>query len=89
MSSRRQRLVLAVCVALALLLAGSYQLWVGVIQDRTEHKIVRTTSTCEQVDRLYAAVILLMQGDLQFTPAQVRAMQEQRGARLRVQGCPV
>lgn len=89
MTHQRQKWLLAAAVAVALALAGSYQLWVGVIQDRTETKIVRTTSTCQQVDRLYSAVVRLMQDDAAFTAASVQAMQRQRRDRLGVQGCPV
>lgn len=89
MSQVRQKWALGLAVLLALALVGSYQLWVGVLQEKTETRIVRTTSTCRQVDRLYSDVVRLMQDDAGFTAAEVAAMQRQRRQRLTVQGCPV
>lgn len=87
MTHRRQKWVLIVGVLIALLLVGGYQLWVAVIQDRTETRIVRTTSTCAQVNRLYSSLVQLMLDDSTFSEQEVDAMETQRIDRLTVQGC--
>lgn len=87
MTRRQQKFALAVAVVLALVCAATYQLWAGEIQIRTDHSVRATTSSCEQIDRLYSDVITLEVG--QGLPAKrVAAMRRQRADRLRVQECP-
>lgn len=75
-------------VVLAFVAIGGYQVYVSEIQDRTDVRIVRSTSSCEQVGRLYGTLAQLAAGDSAFTPSQVSALWQQRTDRLTAQGCP-
>lgn len=80
---RHDRLFLSVLLTVALL--GLVSWW--VLQDRTDHAVTRTTSSCAQIGRLYGAVAQLAADDPAFTPREVAALWDQRADRLEAQGC--
>jgi hypothetical protein len=84
---RHDSIIIGICVLVALAGALGYQVWAGDRDGHTQGRITKAASTCDQVDRLYSAVVQLMVGDSTFTPEQIRAMVNQRRDRLGSQGC--
>jgi hypothetical protein len=84
---RHDSILIGVALLLVLAASLSYNVWAGRQDDHTQVRITRSASTCDQIDRLYSAVVQLMIGDSTFTPEQIRSMVNQRRDRLQAQAC--